>query len=181
MTREDDDDVYYNDDGEQTRETESVQPSTSSTTNDMTLNYFINNMDTLLQDQNQRYFLKLSPATSLNDTITYQVIPTSAFQGQQPNFDAFKRHKKSTEAFHFENLNKDAILVVPKPHSGKNFLSIYDFLKNASQTQKDYLKKEALIAIRKGLDRWGQVYVNTHGLGVPYFHLRIDKTPKYYH
>lgn len=146
----------------------------------MTLTYFMDNMDALLQDQNQRYFLKLSPATSLNDKITYRVIPTSAFQGQQPNFDAFKRHKKSTEAFQFENLNKDAILVVPKPHSNKNFLSIYDFLRSASQTQKDYFKKEAIVAIKKGLERWGKVYVNTHGLGVPYFHLRIDKTPKYY-
>ena len=30
------------------------------------------------------------------------------------------------------------------------------------------------------LKKYGKIYVSTHGLGVPYFHLRIDLEPKYY-
>lgn len=145
-----------------------------------TMSQFIDNMDKILKHQDQRYFLRISPITSLEDRIQYHVSKTHLFENMKQNFEPFKDHFKTTETFKFDNLKKDAILVVPKPHSGKNYLTLYDFLKNASPSQLKYFKKVTLSGINEGLKRWGQVFVNTHGLGVPYFHLRIDRTGKYY-
>ena len=36
-----------------------------------------------------------------------------------------------------------------------------------------------IATIKKALKTHDHVYVSTHGLGVPYFHLRIDFEPKY--
>jgi hypothetical protein len=61
-----------------------------------------------------------------------------------------------------------------------------DFCDNASIThQKEFWKKvafeiENILKSKPNNKGNNKIYVSTHGLGVPYFHLRLDKKPKYY-
>ena len=148
--------------------------------NEITITQFIENIDKILRHENNRYFLKISAVESLKDKIQYQIIKTHLFENIKPNYEPFKKHLKTTNAVKFYNLRKDAILIVPKPYKDRNYLTIYDFLKNSTPSQIKFFKEITIKGIEKGLKDWGKVYVNTHGLGVPYFHLRIDKNPKYY-
>jgi hypothetical protein len=45
---------------------------------------------------------------------------------------------------------------------------------------KKFFWKKVASEIKKYLKDNDKVYISTHGLGVNYFHLRLDKYPKYY-
>jgi hypothetical protein len=57
-----------------------------------------------------------------------------------------------------------------------------EFIDTASPTHQRYFWKKVACEIERQLQKSGydQLYVSTHGLGVSYFHLRIEPTPKYY-
>lgn len=79
----------------------------------------------------------------------------------------------------FWNLSKDSFLLCPMPRRGKDFSTIKTFIDNASQIQQKYFWIEAARLVKKLLKTHEHIYVNTHGSGVPYFHLRFDTIPKY--
>jgi len=98
------------------------------------------------------------------------------------DYSAFDKHiQKSSNkyAVAFYNLSKDALLVIPMPRKNKDFSTIKCFIDNATLTQQRYFWQVVAATIKKALKTHDEVYVSTHGLGVPYFHLRIDFTPKY--
>ena len=80
----------------------------------------------------------------------------------------------------FWNKNKNVRLVVPIQRINKNFKSMKDFIDNASELQQKEFWKEVSIQINKLINNKDKFYISTHGLGVYYFHLRIEKNPKYY-
>ena len=82
----------------------------------------------------------------------------------------------------FRNLTGDSLLIIPIPKKNKDYTTIKEFCDNASITQQKQFWKRVALEIEKILFVSGndKVYVSTHGLGVPYFHLRLDKQPKYY-
>jgi len=93
--------------------------------------------------------------------------------------------RKKYDAFDFSNLNNDALLVCPIPtldkdidkHSGH----LMDFLKNGDRGQvHELIKRFALKAIELISNDFDVVYVSTHGKGVPWLHVRLSRTPKYY-
>jgi hypothetical protein len=51
---------------------------------------------------------------------------------------------------------------------------------NASYSQQRGFWRDVASAIKRMLKKYDQVFVSTHGLGVPYFHLRINTYPKFY-
>ena len=69
---------------------------------------------------------------------------------------------------------------IPIPKKNKNFITIKDFIDNSSINHQKLFWKRAVIEINKILKDNDKIYVSAHGLGVPYFHLRLDKNPKYY-
>ena len=98
------------------------------------------------------------------------------------NYSAFssKFTKNIKYVVAFSNLSNDTMLVCPVPIKSKNYSSIYSFNKNASDTQKKaFWKKVAQIAIIEQ-NKHGIVWISTHGYGVPWFHVRISRKPKYY-
>ena len=80
----------------------------------------------------------------------------------------------------FVNLSGDTLLIIPIPKKNKDYTTIKDFCDNASITQQKQFWKRVAIEIEKILRDNDKIYISTHGLGVPYFHLRLDKIPKYY-
>ena len=97
------------------------------------------------------------------------------------NYSAFKKYFKGNKiVISFPNLSGDTTLVVPIPKKNKNFATIKDFVNNASLKQQSDLWKCVSREIRKSLQHTDRVWVSTHGLGVPYLHVRICNKPKYY-
>jgi Cu-Zn family superoxide dismutase len=97
----------------------------------------------------------------------------------------FQKHLKNTKNKYvcaFPNLSGDAILIIPVPKAGKNFATLKDFIDTASLTQqKMFWKKVAsVIETQFRASDVTKLFISTHGLGVPYFHLRLDTRPKYY-
>ena len=80
----------------------------------------------------------------------------------------------------FYNPSGDTCLVIPKPRRGKNFATIKDFCDNGSKIQKREFWKTAAMLARREMETYDKVWISAHGLGVPYFHLRISQIPKYY-
>lgn len=99
------------------------------------------------------------------------------------DYSAFSKQIASasnSNAIAFFNLSKDAMLVIPMPRKNKDFSTIKAFIDHADLTQQRYFWKLVAASIKKTLKTHDRVYVSTHGLGVPYFHLRIDFQPKYF-
>jgi len=75
-------------------------------------------------------------------------------------------------------------MIVPKPRKGKNFSTIKNFIDEASNIQQKSFWKKVSLEINKSLKNmpkeYSKLYVSTHGLGIPYFHLRLEYVPKYY-
>ena len=66
------------------------------------------------------------------------------------------------------------------PRAGKNYATLKDFCDNAPIIQqKEFWKLVAKIAKRE-MKKHKKVWVSSHGLGVPYLHVRICQSPKYY-
>jgi hypothetical protein len=66
------------------------------------------------------------------------------------------------------------------PRKNKKFTTIKDFIDNASEYQQRKFWIKTANEIKKVLNTNDKIYVSTHGTGVNYFHLRLDKNPKYY-
>ncbi len=99
------------------------------------------------------------------------------------DFSAFSEQlarSSNRNAIAFYNLSRDAILVIPMPRKNKDFSTMKGFIDYAPLTQQRYFWKLVAATIKRALKTHDQVYVSTHGLGVPYFHLRIDFEPKYF-
>lgn len=93
-----------------------------------------------------------------------------------------RANAKSDGAYGTSFINKsgNSILVIPLPVNGKNYATIKDFIDNAPETQQSEFWKMVACEIKQILKLHPRVWISTHGLGVSYFHLRIDLEPKYY-
>ena len=133
------------------------------------------------------FFYETSICTHTLDT-PYQerFIPDTRLLQLQQDTTSFQKQIKSAVskgkkyATSFTNLGGDAILIIPIPRAEKNFTTIKDFMDNASITQQCEFWKYASKIIKQQLKVKKALYISTHGLGVPYFHLRLDTKPKYY-
>ena len=99
------------------------------------------------------------------------------------DLSAFKEYVKKSNnkyAVSFPNPSGDTILVIPMPRANKNFATIKDFMDNASELHKKKFWQESARIIREEMKNSKHLWISAHGLGVPYFHLRICQKPKYY-
>ena len=92
----------------------------------------------------------------------------------------FRKHlDNKTSPVAFSNLTGSCTLVAP-PDTGKNFSHLGLFYKNATQDEIRALWKMVAVQIEKKLKQQNVVYVSTHGTGVPWLHVRICESPKYF-
>lgn len=133
---------------------------------------------------NKRFFYETSPITK-NMKEKYQgvFIKSDALDKMKEDYSSFSQNIKKSEnsdVTSFYNLSKSAYLVIPIPRKSKQFTTLKDFMDNASERQQRNLWKEVAQSIIMMLKKYDKVWVSTHGLGVPYLHIRIDTNPKYY-
>lgn len=89
----------------------------------------------------------------------------------------FKQDDKTVVSF--ENLGKDALLVVPKPISNSKYPHIATFVRTASAEQIQEVWQQVGQQVEKRISNQ-KLWVSTSGLGVYWLHIRLDDRPKYY-
>jgi len=80
----------------------------------------------------------------------------------------------------FENLGKDALLVVPRPLADASaYAHLSAFVRRAPEAQRqDFWQAVGNAMLSKLGSR--PVWLSTAGMGVPWLHVRLDSRPKYY-
>jgi hypothetical protein len=143
-------------------------------------------------DIKKRFFYQTSPITRDMDTeYEEKFIESNRLEKITQDYDPFAEHfikLKNKYVTSFANLSKKSILVVPVPlcdnkESNKifNYTTIKDFIDNGPKNQQIVFWKYVVKLVKQLLKIVDTVYINTHGLGVYYLHVRLDLTPKYYY
>ena len=119
----------------------------------------------------------------LDTMVEYKILRQDSLAKEQ-DYTSFNKKfptDKSCDVISFKNLSGDTSLIVPCPDVGKNYAHIKLFNKNASDSKKKELWKKVAEEITNIInnDKDQEIYLNTHGHGVPYLHVRVDLTPKY--
>ena len=120
---------------------------------------------------------------NLKNTYQENFIPNKNLELLQHDYSSYQKYideSKNKYVTSFYNLSGDSKLIIPIPKKGKYFTTIKDFIDTASLTQQKQFWKYATEEIIDTLNHKSKIYVSTHGLGIPYFHLRLDTRPKYY-
>ncbi|MEO0972526.1 MAG: hypothetical protein AAFX85_05470 [Pseudomonadota bacterium] len=111
------------------------------------------------------------------------LIDAPALDGVRADASAFAEHLDAAGPAHvrrFENLGGDAELVVARsPAQDAPFAHLAAFLRYASPDQRRALWAATGQAVMEIVAR-RPVWLSTSGLGVPWLHIRLDSTPKYY-
>ena len=134
----------------------------------------------------EKFHWNTSPLTKTMDTTYLEKFKENKALPKRQNKNAFKdkldeaEKKQTSYATAFPNLSGDTILVVPMPRKGKSYATIKDFVDNAPAKQQQELWKLVAKQAKKQVKKFGKVWISTHGLGVPYLHVRIASQPKYY-
>ena len=97
-----------------------------------------------------------------------------------PFQDKFRSLLTGQNVIAFENLGRDAELIVPCPVTSQNtYTHFASFIRQAPENQKHNL----FIALANSLDKRisnKPTWLSTSGLGVYWLHIRLDIIPKYY-
>lgn len=81
----------------------------------------------------------------------------------------------------FDNLGKNARLVVPTKQSSKNtYKHMGTFVRNAKKEQIHEQFNQLSQTILEEVEAGRLIWVSTAGLGVIWLHMRLDSRPKYY-
>lgn len=108
---------------------------------------------------------------------------SNSLEALTQNYKPFEKHlitPKNKYVTSFVNLTGDSILIIPTPIKDKDYTTMKDFVDNAPLEQQQELWKHVAECAEKMLTIVDEIYINTHGLGVSYLHVRLDTTPKYY-
>jgi hypothetical protein len=120
-------------------------------------------------------------------SLAKRTVDPEAFGNQFRRFSSSNAGPMENEVISFENLGKDATLVVPYPSKSVSnlqyFTHLSSFIQQGDSVQVAKLWKmvgekfeEAVLA--SGTPQW--LWLSTSGLGVSWLHVRIDLIPKYY-
>lgn len=128
-------------------------------------------------------FLYETSRCSPNLEYLEEFIPDSGLDKSKYNPEQFSdKIENSTDELvtMFSNLSGDSILIIPMPQSGKEFTTIKEFVDFATDEHQIYFWKYVAKIVKELWLLNKTFWVSTHGKGVPYFHLRLDSSPKYY-
>ena len=99
---------------------------------------------------------------------------------QSDEYSFQKYFKKNEAVVSFQNLGKDAHLVVPTPMGDTTHYShLANFIRNASNNQIVSFWKKVAATYEKEIGTKTK-WLSTSGLGVYWLHVRVDSRPKYY-
>lgn len=132
------------------------------------------------------YFWENPPVAKLNLKQVYEFVLVNSPQlskvsaDPKPFVEKFKSKPAGQSVITFENLGKDAELIVPCPVAPENTYGHFaSFIRNAPENQKHDLFIALANSLKKRINN-KPTWVSTSGLGVYWLHIRLDTIPKYY-
>ncbi|CFW92774.1 Conserved protein of unknown function (coil coil domain) [endosymbiont DhMRE of Dentiscutata heterogama] len=145
-----------------------------------------------LKDANDKfpaYFWECPPVSkkTLDKPFEFVVIRSDNLNNVKQNWTSFGNHisnNSQKQACSFPGLSGDNILIIPIPKPGPelDFKNISQFTKNGPEEQQQALWQEVAEKLSEELSKSDRPrWLSTHGLGVPYLHVRICERPRYYH
>ena len=133
------------------------------------------------------FFFECPPVTRATIRRDYEHVTVRAHRFRSASASDFQSHFDGCAmgAVTFANLGGDAQLVAPCPRSADHhqYGHIAAFTRGAAMPQQVELWKLTGLTMRQTLERRSaaRTWLNTEGSGVPWLHVRMDSTPKYYH
>ena len=135
----------------------------------------------------ESFFFETPPITKASiATRHYEHVTVRAHRFARADSSSFDQYLSActAEATSFTNLGGDATLVAPCAR-GPNWQygHIAAFTRGASPAQQHAFWRLVGATLAQTLEQRGdrRTWLNTEGSGVPWLHIRIDSTPKYYH
>ena len=132
------------------------------------------------------FFWEHPPVSNLNIKQVYEFVLVPSPQlskvsaDPSPFQEKFNLRQSDDSILVFENLGKDAGLIVPYPMMEKNVYAHFaSFIRNAPEDQKHDLFRILANALGERISN-KPTWVSTSGLGVYWLHIRLDSRPKYY-
>lgn len=145
--------------------------------------------DILRADPAKAYLFEARPTRrDLADQTPFEfvLIPAPALARATPQPHAFAEHfHRSEPVATFPNLSGSATLIAPNPE-GMPALEVgthlANFVRLAPAAQIGALWRHVATAVELWWsEKPGPVWLSTHGFGVFWLHVRLDRRPKYYH
>lgn len=121
---------------------------------------------------------------TLTEAFRFVVIETSSLAAMKASSEAFDSKLRMADETRdnvcFPNLRGDAMLVVPRcVSSPDDYGHLAAFVRLAPVAQQHDLLQLAAATLRQRLSN-RPTWMSTHGMGVPWLHIRLDEVPKYY-
>jgi hypothetical protein len=122
--------------------------------------------------------------STIQQTYEFVVVGTNAFKNKKPNpnpFQSYFSRDQNKTVVCFDNLGKNARLVVPCPSNSSNevYTHLGAFVNNASYAQIDLFWQQIGLETEQSTND-KPLWLSTSGLGVYWLHARLDQRPKYY-
>jgi len=140
-------------------------------------------INTLQNCEFDSFFWEVKPFNkkSLSDKFEFVLVEGGNLKNiESDNTPFIKYFNTEEQVVSFDNLGKDAYLIVPTPQSTTcNYAHFASFLRTANRQQihRFFIKiSEAYQARISDAPMW----LSTAGLGVHWLHVRFDSRPKYY-
>lgn len=137
-----------------------------------------------IKNKTAPFMWRTSAINQKENTVFEQSFTSSKKLPFKQDYTSFNEHiskaSKHVNVISFPNLSGDTILIVPVPKKNKNFATVMDFARNADEKQQADFWKCVAKEARKSLKHHNKIWISTHGMGVPYLHVRICNKPKYY-
>jgi len=132
------------------------------------------------------FFWENPPTTTSTSKQMYEFVLVNSLQLARVSADSgpfqekFKTASSSQSVIAFENLRRDAELIVPRPANPQSdYAHFASFLRNAPEGQVHELFVMLASSLSKRINN-KPTWVSTSGLGVYWLHIRLDTIPKYY-
>lgn len=149
--------------------------------NDADFRVFYNNL--LSESSFDAFFWENPPITNatIHQLYEFVLVNSKGLSRVEADKRTFSKFFNQNENFviNFENLGKDALLIVPKPMANLDYPHIASFVRNAPNEQLQTFWQQVGEQAEKRINN-KKLWVSTSGLGVYWLHVRLDSRPKYY-
>ena len=134
----------------------------------------------------ESFFFEAPPISKATVAREYEHVTVRAHRFAKASPEDFSEHlnRCSAGATSFTNLGGDATLVAPCNRGEMwHYGHIAAFTRAAAMAQQVELWRTVGLTLQQTLERRGAslTWLSTEGSGVPWLHVRMDSSPKYYH
>lgn len=149
--------------------------------NDINFRLFYNNL--LAESPFKAFFWENPPIikSTIHQLYEFVLVNSNSLSRVEADKRTFFNYFSESEnkVVSFENLGKDALLVVPKPMDKLKYPHIAHFVRNAPEVQIQEFWQQVGQQVENRISN-KKMWVSTSGLGVYWLHVRLDARPKYY-